>query len=303
MAIKFFSRKKLKYTAFGLTGAIATLAIWSFIEPYTLNVENEIATMPFLDSSWDNTTIAQIADLQIGLKNGNPSTIRRSITKIVDRKPFAAVISGDFLYHATPDPQPQIDKAVELLTPLTEANISTYVVLGNHDYGMSGQSEPPDLQLAHRLTTALEDIGITVLSNEFVKIPHPDDGSPLYIVGIDSKWANQDDAEQAFAGIPEDSPHVVIMHNPETFKNLPENSAALALAGHTHGGQVRVPGFPRWTWLQIVKDREVYADGWVKDYGKEGNRLYVNPGIGMSILPIRLFCPPELTFFNLQSQP
>ncbi|NJN72079.1 MAG: metallophosphoesterase [Limnothrix sp. RL_2_0] len=303
MVIKFFSRQKLKYAAFGLTGAIATLVIWSFIEPYTLNIENETATMPHLDPSWDNTTIAQIADLQIGLKRGNPSTVRRSINKIVARKPFATVISGDFLYHATPAPQPQIDKVIELLTPLTEANIPTYVVLGNHDYGMSGKSETPDLQLADRLTTALEDLGIEVLSNEFVKISHPDNGSPLYIVGIDSKWANQEDAEKAFEGIPENSPHIVIMHNPESFKNLPENSAALALAGHTHGGQVRIPGFPRWSWLQLVKDKEVYADGWVENYGKEGNRLYVNPGIGMSIVPIRLFCPPELAFFNLQSQP
>jgi hypothetical protein len=72
------------------------------------------------------------------------------------------------------------------------------------------------------------------------------------------------------------------------------------VAGHTHGGQVRVPGFPQWSWLRFTQKDKVYADGWAKGYGEPGNNLYVNPGIGMSYAPIRLFCPPELTFFTLQ---
>ncbi|MGB2925938.1 MAG: metallophosphoesterase [Limnothrix sp.] len=296
------SRKHLKYAGFGFAGAIAALVVWSFIEPSILNVEDEVADVPLLDSSWNNLQIAQISDLQIGMKGGNPQTVTRSVNAIIKRKPVAVLISGDFLYHATPDPVPKIDKVVELLRPLSEANIPVYAVLGNHDYGMSGKSEPPDLELIAQLTTALESIDIIILRNESAEIPHPDGGPPLHLAGIDSKWAGKEDIEKAIDSLPPDSAHVVLMHNPESFEELPENSAAFALAGHTHGGQARVPGFPQWSWLKFVKDDKVYVDGWVKDYGNKGNRLYVNPGIGMSIVPIRLFCPPEVTFFSLQSQ-
>jgi hypothetical protein len=54
-------------------------------------------------------------------------------------------------------------------------------------------------------------------------------------------------------------------------------------------------------WLRFTQPDKVYADGWTKDYEEPGNKLYVNPGIGMSIAPIRLFCPPELTLFTLQT--
>ena len=56
------------------------------------------------------------------------------------------------------------------------------------------------------------------------------------------------------------------------------------------------------SWLRFTQKDKVYADGWAKGYGETGNQLYVNPGIGMSIVPIRLFCPPELTFFTLETE-
>lgn len=117
---------------------------------------------------------------------------------------------------------------------------------------------------------------------------------------IDSRRADQADVSQALADVSSEQARVVLMHNPDTFKELPANSAPLAVAGHTHGGQIRVPGFPQTSWLRFVQEDEVYADGWAKGYGQPGNNLYVNTGIGMSIVPIRLFCPPEVTLFTLE---
>ncbi len=75
--------------------------------------------------------------------------------------------------------------------------------------------------------------------------------------------------------------------------------APLALAGHTHGGQLRLPFMSQWSWMALVSDEKIYADGWINGFGKSGNRLYVNRGIGFSLIPARVNCLPELTFFTL----
>ena len=77
----------------------------------------------------------------------------------------------------------------------------------------------------------------------------------------------------------------------------------MAVAGHTHGGQLRLPGAPAWTFLTRVQESEVYDDDWVTSHSSPGNNLYVNRGIGFSLVPLRIFCMPELTFFTLRRAP
>lgn len=294
--------QKFKYTTLGLFGAIALLVIWSFIEPRVLNTENETAKIPNLPNSWQGKQIGQISDFQIGLWGDNRGTARRSVAKLVEAKPAVVLISGDFLYHPGKNIKPEIETAVDIVRPLVAAGIPTYAVLGNHDYGMSSRTASPKTQEAERLEVALESAGIKVLENESVPLQLPDSNETLYLVGVGSLWANRDNVQQALSSIPDGRAKITMMHNPDTFEQFPPNSAPLAVAGHTHGGQVRVPGFPQWSWLRFTQKDKVYADGWAKGYGEPGNKLYVNPGIGMSIAPIRLFCPPELTFFTLEAQ-
>ena len=292
----------IKYAALGIVGAIALLIIWSFIEPRILNVENETAEIPNLPASWSGKQIAQLTDFQIGLWGDNPGTARRSVAKIVEAKPAIALISGDFLYHPGENIKPEIETAVDIVRPLVEAGIPTYAVLGNHDYGMSSRKARPKIEEAAQLESALESAGIEVLENEAVPLSLPNSDESLYLVGVGSLWANRDNVDKALSVVPDASPRIVMMHNPDTFERVPANSAPLTVAGHTHGGQVRVPGLPQWSWLRFTQKDKVYADGWAKGFGEPGNRLYVNPGIGMSIAPIRLFCPPELTFFTLEAE-
>ena len=291
----------IKYTSLGILGAIALLIIWSFIEPRVLNVEDETVEIPNLPASWSGKQTAQLTDFQIGLWGDNRGTARRSVAKIVEAKPAIALISGDFLYHPGENIKPEIETAVDIVRPLVEAGIPTYAVLGNHDYGMSSRKARPKIEEAAQLESALESAGIEVLENEAVPLSLNSDES-LYLVGVGSLWANRDNVDKALSVVPDDSPRIVMMHNPDTFEKVPANSAPLTVAGHTHGGQVRVPGLPQWSWLRFTQKDKVYADGWAKGYGEPGNRLYVNPGIGMSIAPIRLFCPPELTFFTLEAE-
>ena len=90
------------------------------------------------------------------------------------------------------------------------------------------------------------------------------------------------------------------MHEPDSFAAFPANAAPLALAGHTHGGQIRIPFTDDWSWMSLFVNEKVRADGWISDFGQAGNRLYVNRGIGFSSFPIRINCRPELTVFTLR---
>ena len=91
------------------------------------------------------------------------------------------------------------------------------------------------------------------------------------------------------------------MHNPTAFPEMPPGSAPLTVAGHTHCGQIALPGLPRWSWLGLTEEEKVVADGWsAPDYGAEGNALYVTCGLGFSALPMRVNAPPQVVFFDLQ---
>jgi uncharacterized protein len=124
--------------------------------------------------------------------------------------------------------------------------------------------------------------------------------SPIFSLafGIAPEKPGTTNVEQALDQVPASAPRVIIMHNPDTFAQFPAYSAPLAVAGHTRGGQIRIPFLPQWTWMAFTQDDEVHADGWVPNYGAQGNHLSVNRGIGFSIVPIRINCVPELTIFT-----
>ena len=302
--------KNIKQSIKGASSAIALLTIWTVIEPRIINTEYETATIPNLPAKWEGEKIGQISDFQIGLWGSNPGTAKRSIQVLIKNKPAAVLISGDFIYHSAPNPDPEINTAIKIIQPLIQAGIPTYAVLGNHDYGMSKKTDSPTIELSNNLKAELEAIGVQVLKNESTiiqasttqlsAIQSSKDKEDLYLVAIGSQWANQADVQAALSELDDESPRIALMHNPDSFEAFPANTAPLAVAGHTHGGQIRIPGLPQWSWLRLTQKDEVYADGWAKGYGQTGNRLYINPGIGMSIIPVRLFCPPEVTFFTLQ---
>ena len=276
------------------------LILWGLVEPYFLDDEEETAVIPNLPAAWEGQKVAQVSDFQVGMWWDNTATVAKSVDKIIEEQPAAVLISGDFIYHAMPNPDTEIGEVVSLLRPLTEANIPTYAVLGNHDYGMKSQKMPPKTELANRLEQELEGIGIEVLNNEAVKLPLQNQESELYLVGVGAHWANNDDVDKALSQLPAASPRIAMMHNPDTFTTFAANTAPFAVAGHTHGGQIRLPYLPQWSWLSLAKKDEVFADAWIADeYGAEGNNLYVNRGIGFSEIPIRLNCAPEITFFTL----
>lgn len=285
-----------------LTAAVILIVYAVAVEPRLLDVERETAPIPELPPSWEGERVALLADWQVGMWLANTGTVREAVRRLIEERPTAVLIVGDFVYKAGADPDDELRVVAELLRPLGDAGIPTYAVLGNHDWGMLRPDGVPDERLAARVRDTLEREDVRVLHNEAVPLRsgRRSGAPPLYLVGVGARWPDRDRPGLALAGVPSGAPRLVLMHNPGSFGAMPAGSAPVAVAGHTHGGQVRVPFTPEWTWMTFVKEDAVHADGWIDGYGAPGNRLYVNRGIGFSVLPIRFNCPPELTIFTLR---
>ncbi|RLQ90035.1 metallophosphoesterase [Planomicrobium sp. Y74] len=293
-----------------LGALIAVLLVWGLVEPYFVNLEEEEAVVPNLPEAWENEKIAVIGDFQIGMWMDNASTVEQMAEKLVELNPSAVLFLGDYIYHSVDNHAKERQRVKELIEPLTDSDIPVFAVLGNHDYGMASQTADPNEELAQEMKSALQEIGITVLHNEAVPLTLTDGGleqenpSPesLYLVGLGAAWPENADPSAAFNGVPDSAARFVMMHNPETFGTLPADSAPVSVAGHTHGGQMRVPGTPEWSYTALLNEKEDdHMYGWIDDYGATGNHLYINPGVGFSILPLRINCPPEITLFTLKS--
>lgn len=288
--------KIIKWIGIVIAVLLVTIVGWGLIEPrLLLDEQTETAELPNLPADWDGKKIAFLADLQVGMWLDNTGMVERVVTNAVESGADLIVIGGDFVYK--PDSN-VIDHAVELVRPLVGEGRQVVAVLGNHDYSMMTKDAQMNEDLAAELERKLEDAGILVLNNEAIDIGT---GEPLYLVGIGSEWAGQSKPNEALSSLSREDPRIILMHNPVAYRDLPPATGALSLAAHTHGGQIRLPLFDSESWLDIARSREVVADGWAEsDIGAEGNRLYVNRGIGFSRIPIRFMCRPELTLITLK---
>lgn len=286
----------------GLLLIVGALLIWgTLIEPrLILDEERERVAIPELPPAWEGRAIGIISDLQIGMWGDNPAMAMRAVERLLEERPAAVLLAGDFVYLASSDLRADLSLLGEILAPLSRSGIPTYAVLGNHDYGVSKKGDPRKEHVVAGVIALLNELRIELLHNESIPLPGPGPSeSSLFLVGIGPHRPGEDRPDLAFAPVPEGAPRIVLMHNPNTFGALRAGTAPLAIAGHTHGGQVRMPFAPEWSYLTFARDDEVHVDGWIDDYGAAGNALYVNRGIGFSILPLRLNCPPEVTFIHL----
>jgi predicted MPP superfamily phosphohydrolase len=285
----------VRRAALALGALLALLLVYGVaVEPrFILDERRYDAQLPQLGEAWDGTEAAVVSDLQVGMWWANTGMVERAVDEIVAAEPDVALLGGDFVYSTDPGIQAQVDTVLELLSPLLESGIPTYAVLGNHDYAVGAADE---------LTAALQEHGVEVLRNEAARVPAPVGSAEdeLYVVGVGPARPGRADVPAALDGVPDDAARVVLMHNPTTFPEFPAGTAPLALAGHTHCGQVALPGTPRWSYLALTEEEALVADGFAPpDYGARGNRMFVTCGIGFSAVPVRINAPPQIAFFRL----
>lgn len=294
-------KKVLKTSGLALLFILAAAIVWSLIEPYTLDPERYAASLPKLPAGWEGATVAVLGDVQVGMWLDNQSTVKQAVDAAIEEQAAVALIVGDFVYHSSDPGGNEIGQAVALVRPLVDASIPVYAVLGNHDYGLAKRGGEKREELAAAVEAALEEAGVTVLQNEAATLDGPAGGEPLYIVGVGSRYALNDRPQIALQNVPSEAPRLVMMHHPDSFPEIAADSAPLAVAGHTHGGQVSLPFTPQWSLISLYLRGEAQAEGWIEaSFDAPGNRLYVTRGIGMSVAPVRFLTPPEVTFLTLQ---
>ncbi|MDK3257664.1 metallophosphoesterase [Blastococcus capsensis] len=290
-------RHWIRRTAAVLGGLLVLLLLYGvLIEPrLILDVEREDVTLPQLPETAAGTEVALIADMQIGMWWANEGMVERAVEEIVEDEPDVALLGGDFVYSSSPSIDEQVDKVLELLDPLLQSGIPTFAVLGNHDYAVGAAEE---------VTTALEAAGVTVLRNEAAPVPGTGTGTEaLHVVGVGPVVPGELDVDAALADVPDGAPRIVLSHNPTAFDEFPAGTAPLALAGHTHCGQITLPGTPDWAYLALTEEEKIVAEGWAPEsYGAEGNRLFVTCGTGFSVVPVRINAAPEIAFFTLRAE-
>lgn len=267
--------KILKRGILLIVALVVIAVIWGLIEPYFVHLEKTDAVIPNLPEVWENKEIAVIGDFQVGMWMDNDSTVEQMAERLVKMNPDAVLFLGDYVYHSVDNRPQERQRVKELIEPLTDSDIPVFAVLGNHDYGMSSETAKPNQELAEQMKSVLQEVGITVLHNEAMALNLTDAGveqgtaSPesLYLVGLGAYWPENSEPAKAFDGVPDSAARFVMMHNPETFGALSAMAAPVAVAGHTHGGQMRVPGTPQWSYTALMTEKEDdHIYGWIKDY-------------------------------------
>jgi predicted MPP superfamily phosphohydrolase len=157
---------------------------------------------------------------------------------------------------------------------------TVYGVLGNHD--------------TIRMVPGLEEMGIRILLNECEPVSRG--GESIYLAGIDdAHYYRVDNIEKAASNIPPDAFSILLSHTPEVYRHAAHAGFDLLLSGHTHGGQICLPGSIPIT-LSSVLPRRFGAGTW-KYHDMIG---YTSVGAGSSIVTVRINCLPEITLHHLQ---
>lgn len=201
---------------------------------------------------------------------------KKLLAILAREKPDAILITGDTLA----DPLGNYSACMRVYRQLSalDAPLGVWFVRGNWENYRPLRHER---QFYH-------DAGINLLLDQ----NHELRGN-VWLIGLDDPSTSSPNLKQAFAGVPENAYKIALFHAPFFLPNV-AGRVNLVLAGHTHGGQIRIP-FVKPFWLP--KGSGPFLEGW---YEEKGTRMYVNRGVGMSEIPARFLCRPEVAFITLE---
>jgi uncharacterized protein len=239
-----------------------------------VQVRHNTVSSPRLPPAFDGFTLLHISDLHVEQSAG----AMRRLCELVPALDYdICVLTGDY---RGPTFGP-FDAALAGMKQLAGAlRGPVYGVLGNHD--------------TIRMVPGLEDMGIRMLLNESMPIMRG--GQTIYLAGIDdAHYFRVDNIEKAGAGIAHDAFSILLSHTPEIYRQAAHAGFDLLLSGHTHGGQICLPGSIPVT-LDSVLPRSMGAGAW-KYHAMIG---YTSVGAGTVVVTVRLNCLPEITLHHLR---
>jgi predicted MPP superfamily phosphohydrolase len=284
--------------AVSTTGVLAVGVEGALFEPNHLQVLRIDIPLARLPRSLDGLTIAQLSDFHYD-EVFSIVPIRKAIKEVHDLNPDLIVLTGDFvtvplLDDFLKDEAASVYRAraaVKTAPPCAEllgelrAPLGVFAVLGNHDVA----SDP------HFITKHLEDRGIAVLRNH--ALPIQQGSSRFWLAGVDDVVEGKADLNLTLASIPQGEVVVLLCHEPDFADKVAGHSVDLQLSGHSHGGQIWLPGIGA-PWLPPFGQK--YPRG---KYRVGQLTLYTNIGLGTIRAPIRLNCRPEVSLFTLRMAP
>lgn len=240
----------------------------------SIQVRHHHLSLPKLPTSFDGFTILHLSDMHIDISH---AAMRRLIELLPSVRYDICVLTGDFR-GSTIGP---FDAALEGLARV-QAHLKdpVYGVLGNHD--------------TICMVPGMEEMGIRMLQNEAETIVRGD--QRIHLAGIDdAHYYRVDNIEKVASQFPHDEFSILLSHTPEIYRQAAHADFNLMLSGHTHGGQICLPGSIPIT-LSSVLPRRMGSGSW-KYHDMVG---YTSVGAGSVIVPVRLNCLPEMTLHHLR---
>ena len=240
-----------------------------------IEIRHNHIRLPNIPTAFDGFVILHLSDLHVDM---NQAATERLIGILPEIKYDLCVLTGDYRGKTF---GPYEETLLGMARVCAELKKPLYGILGNHD--------------TIRMTPGLEEIGIRMLLNECETITR--DNQQIYLAGIDdAHFYRADNIEKAASEIPPDGFSILLSHTPEIYRQAAHADFNLLLSGHTHGGQICLPGGIPLT-LDSVLPRDMGSGGW-----KYNDMIgYTSVGSGSSIVPVRFNCPPEITLHHLHA--
>lgn len=265
------------------------LAFWGVaIEPNSLTVSN----IEFPLSEWradaPEIRLVALSDLHITAGERGEERLQKIMSAVSELQPDIVVLLGDFVNGHSAEQSLSPSKIASELSKLTRHG-PVYYVLGNHDYYHGGRKIHKAFKAHGLIPLEGQSATIRLRNKELLQISGLRDAASYpvkpYHVPPRLRLA---------------VPQIVLTHSPAAYRVIP-NRANLILAGHTHGGQVCLPGgLPLTPSGSHGCSRRMMQGGFYREKGRA--TMYVSRGLGTSLLPIRLFCPPEIVCFRLKGK-
>jgi hypothetical protein len=266
---------KLFAAGVAVAGCSTGVNAW-LVEPRWIDVTRPTIRLPNLRPGWQGARIAQLTDIHVG-RWISLQQVAEMVELANASEPDLTFFTGDLV-----SPRSAITPQLGRLLARLKAKLGVFAVLGNHDHWT-------DVRAIRRL---LAEAGIRELRNEGVLLQRK--GDPLWLAGTTDLWEETPRLETALAGAPEGVPRLLMQHNPDFAEEItPEHGVDFMVCGHTHGGQVRLPG-KRPIILPIRHRR--YAAGMVQG---PGCGVYTSRGLGVIGPGVRFNCRPELPVYSL----
>ncbi len=241
-------------------------------------LEHVEVTIPGLDPSFHNYSLANISDIHLG-QWITPKHLDGVIDILNKEKPDSVTITGDFVSYILDDVADDLENSLKRLKP-KEFSIA---VLGNHDHWLD----------ADQIRGILDRCNIIDVSNDFFTIYRNE--APLHIAGVDSVMLGMNRLDLVMEKLPEKGPAILLAHEPD-FADISSSTGrfSLQISGHSHGGQFLIPGLG--TFIRGPHFFKYPAGKYMV-----GDMVqYTSRGLGTNVFWLRINCDPEITIFKLK---